>query len=391
MKWTRNPLATEMRCIRCHQAWPFETHDYVEGCPACLGEGWPASVKVSYQPLPLPLTEESLRSWLIFDSPSLLGEGNTPLIELPELATDIGASKLFVKNEAANPTGSHKDRMAALLVQRAREIGAKTIAVASSGNAGTAIAAYASHAGLHCVVVTTPAISPNWRRAIEMHGAELIATPSGDDRWKLVARKVRSGEWYAATNYLLPPVGSNPIGVDGYRAIAFELFLQMRDNPPTDVVVPTARGDLIWGIAEGFVNLRDAGLLPTLPRVHAAEPFSRIERALEDGDYRTLRDGQTAMVSIGGPTVSYQSVEALRMTNGTPISVDDRQVTSDQRTLARAGVYLELSSVASLSAARLLAKQDNESARVIVCVGTSHGYKEPAYFDEPIELCTELS
>nr|WP_256477130.1 pyridoxal-phosphate dependent enzyme [Bradyrhizobium sp. 186] len=376
-----------MRCVRCHRIWPFEEHDYVEGCPACLNSGWPASVKVDYQSWPNSLTARSIQDWLVYTSSPLLGEGCTPLVEFPVFAEALGVSKFFVKNEAANPTGSHKDRMAAMLVQRATELGVETVAAASSGNAGAALAAYAGHAGLSCVVVTTQDMSPNWRRAVEMHGATLLCTSTSDERWNLLAAKSRSGEWYPATNYLMPPVGSNPIGVDGYRAIAFELFVQMQANPATDVLVPTSRGDLIWGIAQGFADLRDAGLLERLPRVHAVEPFPRIRKCLENGDYRSIHEGQSAMVSIGGSTVTYQSIKALRISAGTALAVTDREALDDQGILARNGLYLELSSAATLSAARSLTVADDEAhSKVIVCLGTSHGYKEYENSQWPTEV-----
>ncbi|UIY32517.1 PLP-dependent lyase/thiolase (plasmid) [Neorhizobium galegae] len=122
-----------------------------------------------------------------------------------------------------------------------------------------------------------------------------------------------------------PPVGSNPMGIDGFRAIALELFLQTKERPATDIVVPTSRGDLMWGVAQGFIDLREAGLIGEIPRVHAAEPFPRISRILMEGDYRNTHDGKTAMVSIGGSTSTYQAVDAIRRTGGSAIPVDEKR------------------------------------------------------------------
>ncbi len=386
----RNPSVLGMQCLRCQREYPFQ--DFFEGCPACQAEGWPASVKVRYWSLPKRLTIENIQEWLVYKSSPVLGEGRTPLVPLPTLAKELGVGGLFVKNEGANPTGSHKDRMSALLVRHAKQVGAKTIAVASSGNAGASVAAYAAHAGLDCVVVTMPDMSPNWRRACEMHGAKLVCTPTPEDRWTLVARKTRSGEWHPATNYITPAVGSNPIGVDGFRAVALELFLQLKESPATDIFVPTSRGDLLWGIAEGFSNLREAGLVATMPRVHAVEPFPRIATALGDKDYRRLQPGQSNMLSIGGSTVGFQALEALRMTGGAAVPVNDAQAERDQRILAQNGLYLELSSAAALSGARTLAHGSEDAGeRVFVCLGTSHGYKEFQAFAEPIEMLDPLS
>ncbi|WP_352785576.1 pyridoxal-phosphate dependent enzyme [Mesorhizobium sp. M0244] len=161
------------------------------------------------------------------------------------------------------------------------------------------MAAYAAHVGLACVIVTTPDMNPNWRRAIEMHGATLLATKTPERRWQVLADRVRAGDWYPATNYVVPPVGSNPFGVDGYRSLAIELFQLPGTRECTDIVVPTSRADLLWGIARGFCDLHTAGLIEERPRIHAVEPFGRISEVLAGADYRASFAGRSAMTSIG--------------------------------------------------------------------------------------------
>ncbi|WP_292497334.1 pyridoxal-phosphate dependent enzyme [Mesorhizobium sp.] len=368
-----------MQCIRCQAIHPLM--DYFEGCPACMEAGAPASVAPHYTAWPSSLDFDTIGDWLAYPEPSGLGEGNTPLSNLPRLAAALSISALCTKNEFANPTGSHKDRMGRIVVQRALDIGAKTIAVASSGNAGVSMAAYAARSGLECVVVTTPDISPNWRRAIEMHGARIVATENSDDRWALIAQHARTGNWYPATNYTIPPVGSNPFGVDAYRAIALELHLQLQAVPPTDIIVPTARGDLLWGIAKGYRDLRDSGLARSIPKIHAVEPCPRISGALAGHGMVGTFPGDTDMVSIDGNTVTQQSLHALEIAKGSPVAVDGDDVATDQAVLAKEGLYLERSSVATLTGLRKLisAKKIASNARVVL-IATSHGYKEHARF-----------
>ncbi|WP_095205173.1 threonine synthase [Mesorhizobium carmichaelinearum] len=377
-----NSKLNRMQCIGCRALYPLD--DYFEGCPVCLEAGAPTSVVPHYTEWPPSLEFETIGDWLSYPDASGLGEGNTSLSKLPRLAAALGISALSTKNEFANPTGSHKDRMVAKIVQRAVCVGAKTIAVASSGNAGVSMAAYAARNGLDCVVVTTPDISPNWRRAIEMHGARIIATATPDDRWALIAHHAQAGDWYPATNYIIPPVGSNPFGVDAYRAIALELYLQLQQEPPTDIVVPTARGDLLWGISKGYQDLRDAGFAQSIPRVHAVEPYPRIHRALSGQGLIGAFPDDTIMGSIGGITVSQQSLQALNMTNASSVAVDDDTVSADQLVVAREGLYLELSSVATLSGLRKLINEQKvaENAHVVL-VATSHGYKEYPRFANP--------
>ncbi|MEX3815978.1 pyridoxal-phosphate dependent enzyme [Paraburkholderia sp. BR13439] len=387
-----NPNVAAMRCLQCAQLHPLD--DYFEGCPSCLKCDAPASVAPHYADFPTELRSDNMAEWLSYGSPSGLGEGNTPLSSLPRLAASLGIEAVYTKNEFANPTGSHKDRMGAMVAQRAMDIGAKTIAVASSGNAGVSMAAYAARAGIDCIVVTTPDMSPNWRRAIEMHGARIIAMENSDDRWVLIARHARRGDWYPATNYLMPPVGSNPFGVDGYRAIALELYLQFPAAPPTDIVVPTARGDLLWGIAKGYQDLRATGLISATPRVHAVEPFPRIGRAREGhGMVCSSFSGDTAMVSIGGNTVTFQSLLALELTDASGVAVNDQEASDDQLLLAKEGLYVELSSAAAVSGLRKLVGQGKIGHRSrVVMIATSHGYKEQPEFTAQLitsELATE--
>lgn len=378
-----NPRVVGLRCIRCRALFPIA--DYFEGCPICLGQDMPASLAIDYREFPTSL--EPIGDWQVYREPATLGEGDTPLVALEELATDVGVRSLRLKTEGANPTGSHKDRMSRFVVQRASQIGASTVAAASSGNAGVSLAAYAAHARLACVIVTTPDMNPNWRRAIEMHGATLLATATPQRRWQALAERVRAGDWYPATNFTVPAVGSNPFGVDGYRSIAFEIALELGPDGCSDILVPTSRADLLWGIAKGYRDLKAAGLVAELPRVHAVEPFARISSVLGGADYRASFAGSSEMTSIGGSTVTYQALDALSLCQGTAVAVEDAKVRHDQKRLARAGFYLELSSAATLTGLRDLVLQGAISKdAAVVLIGTASGDSECACFSQPIDL-----
>ncbi len=376
-----NARVDGLRCIRCQSMFPIA--DYFEGCPKCLGQNTPASLAVEYRDLPASLSR--LADWQVYPDHPTLGEGNTALLQLEDLAQEIGIGTLYLKNEGANPTGSHKDRMSRFVVQRALEIGASTVAAASSGNAGVSLAAYAAHVGLNCVIVTTPDMNPNWRRAIEMHGASLLATESPERRWDVLARRVRAGDWYPVTNFITPAVGSNPFGVDGYRSLAFEIFLELGNDRCTDIVVPTSRADLLWGIARGFCDLERSGLVEQCPRIHAAEPFDRISRVLAGEDYRGNFAGSSALTSIGGSTVTFQAIEAIAACKGSAVATDDKEALQDQKRLARCGLYLELSSAAALTGLRRLVSQRVVAPdAAVVLIGTSNGLSEHQSFSNPI-------
>ncbi|CDZ29937.1 pyridoxal-phosphate dependent enzyme [Neorhizobium galegae] len=370
-----NPSLSGMQCVKCQRTWPIG--DYFYGCPACAAAGAPASVAPIFESFLELRGAGEIATWLAYPGHPRLGEGNTPLLELTETAAKNKVRWLGIKNEGANPTGSHKDRMSAAVVRRALDIGARTLAVASSGNAGASLAAYAAHAGLKCVVVTTAAMASGWRKAIELHGAEVIVAPNSAARWELVSVHAKSGEWYPASNFTIPAVGSNLFAVDGYRAIALELFLALGAEQPSDIIVPVSRGDLLWGLTKGYADLFGAGLVRDIPRIHAAEPFPRIARVMAGEDYVGQFDGQSPFLSLGGTTVTYQAIAALLSSRGAVAGPSADQTIAAQRELAQAGLFVESSSAIALAGLKILREQSviTQDASVVLIL-TSHGYKE---------------
>lgn len=381
---TLNPHLAGFECLRCKARYPVA--DYPEGCPACLEAGYPASVVAVYGAgLPALRFADGRRGMarfaerLPYSSFDTLGEGDTPLVSLPALAAELGLESLHLKLESANPTGSHKDRMSAQFVARAVDRGVPGVIAASSGNAGASLAAYAALARMPCTIVTTRAITPPWRWAIEMAGAAIVYADDSLERWAIVRRMVREEGFASATNYLDPPVGSDPYGVEGYKTLGYELAEDPDAASADVIVVPTARGDLLWGIHRGLTDALEAGLVARLPRLVAAEPFPRIERVLDGADYRDHFPGKNRLASIGGATVTWQAVAALTRSGGTAVAVGEADASADQGVLARNGCHLELSAAAALTALRRLRERgEGRRIRSAVLIATSHGYKEDA-------------
>lgn len=357
--------------------------DYFEGCPTCLSAGKPSTVRSEHRRWPDALADASKRgmtryaAWMPYTSWVTLGEGGTPCNSFPSLAEELKAANVFIKNEGLNPSGSHKDRASCMVVTRAMDVGATTIVAASSGNGGASVALYAAAAGIHCCIVSTPELSPIYRRAISMTGADVVTVPETMDRWRFVAEMVRERNWFPATNYVHPPVGSNHFGLDGLKTVAYEIFEDMGGENLEVVVVPTSRGDLIWGLYEGFRQIAELGLLKAIPRLFAVEPFPRISRVLAGEEFTGSFPGETALVSIGGSTVTYQAIDAIRASGGGVVVVDDQDVARDQGRLAQHGCYAELASAASLTGLAALLKDGRIAGDAsVVLVMTSNGYKE---------------
>ncbi|MDE2912536.1 MAG: pyridoxal-phosphate dependent enzyme [Paracoccaceae bacterium] len=378
-----NPRLSGFTCLRTEIKLPVG--DYYEGSPASARQGYPASLCATYRgspvwpPTGLDKGMARYRDYLPYLTFPSLGEGATPLVPIPTLAHSVGLEHVWVKNEGQNPTGSHKDRMSPLVVARASATGRKTVAAASSGNAGVSLAAYAAVAGLNCAIVTVQTIGTAWKRALETYGVELIVTSDARERWELLRRKTRDGNWYPATNYMVPPVGSNPYGVQGFKTVAYEIVEELGPAVPDCVIVPTSRGDLLWGILEGFRDLHDQEQIGAIPRMYAVEPYPRIARVLEGSDYRLGFPGATRMSSIAGDTVSYQAVSAVKRSGGDAVVVTDDDVKAAIPRLAGHGFYCESSSAASLAALDVLHRSGRlGSMRTAVLILTSHGYKDTA-------------
>jgi threonine synthase len=353
------PRLTGMACLRCEADWPVAEHE--AGCPRCAAEGHASNLRLVYSPGREPIA-------LSYPGALTLGEGGTPLVEMPELAASLGVGQVSLKLEWCNPTGSHKDRMSAQLVARALDRGATRIVAASSGNGGLSVAAYAARAGIPAEIATTDGLPESYRRAIEAHGATIIGFSDSMARWHHLARRVAEEGAFAATNYRLPPIGTNPFGIEGYKMVAAEIAA---GSLPDLVVVACSRGDLLSGLHLGFAELGRG-----MPRLVAAEPFPRLARVLAGADYREDFAGETSQFSIAGSTVTWQAVQALRTSAGLAVPVADDVVRLAQAKLARLGFHAELSAAAALAALDELAKDGRLAGRHAVLVLTGSGFRD---------------
>ncbi|PTM40055.1 pyridoxal-phosphate dependent enzyme [Bosea sp. 124] len=353
------PRLTGMVCLRCEADWPVAEHE--AGCPRCAAQGHASNLRLVYAPGSEPVA-------LPYPGALSLGEGCTPLVEVPELAAFLGVGRVSLKLEWCNPSGSHKDRMSAQLMARALDRGATRIVAASSGNGGLSVAAYAARAGIPAEIATSDALPASYRRAIEAHGATLVGFSDSMARWHHLARRVVDDSAFAATNYRLPAVGTNPFGIEGYKMVAAEIAAVAL---PDLVVAPSSRGDLLSGLHLGFAELGRG-----MPRLVAAEPFPRLARVLAGADYRETFAGDTAQFSIAGSTVTWQAVKALRESGGLAVPVDDEAATLARAKLAGLGFHVELSAASALAALGRLAEDGRLAGRHAVLVLTGSGFRD---------------
>ncbi|WP_416797706.1 pyridoxal-phosphate dependent enzyme [Ciceribacter azotifigens] len=310
-----------------------------------------------------------------------LGEGLTPLLAARRLGSEIGVPNLFIKNEGHNPTWSHKDRFSTVALTAAVDSGATIVATSSTGNAGASLAAYAARAGLPCIVATSTGSSGPMISQIRKYGARVVAFEQKADRWEFLKRGVERFGWFATSPYRHPVVGSHPIGIEGYKTIAFEIAEQMSGEVPDWCALPVCYGDALVGVWLGFRELLRDGAIARIPRLLAAEAHGSLRMALELETDRIpeVRPHFDALaISVGASRSTFQALKALRETGGVAIPVgNDGLIGFQEQIAATEGAFLELSSVMSVAAVAA-ARRDGviRGHETVISVVTASGLKD---------------
>lgn len=381
LKPVRNPRLHGLQCLRCDALYPVTlTHD---GCPACRRAGFHVALRASYLPEAGAAPEGADAIPMPYVPGFTLGEGRTPMQELPSLAQHFGVARLAAKDESSNPTGSHKDRMTAVGVAQALDFGAHTLVLASSGNAAVSAAHYAWAAGLGCEVAAYAGMPATYARQLDALGARRYEFADNAGRWAFVRERSQYPGYFALTNYRLPALGSAPLAIEGYKPIAQECVSE--GGVPDHIVIPTARGDLAWGIYAGFRDLLAAGRIARLPRLWLVEPFPRLSRVLAGGAINGSYPGHTAQFSTAGATVTYLQWQAATATGGGAVVVGDEEARAARRLLTAAGVSAELCAAAGLGALRQL-REGNVIApdANVVLMLTANASSDPSWPDPAV-------
>ena len=205
-----------------------------------------------------------------------LPAGCTPLIRADRLAAELGLREVWVKNDAANPTHSFKDRVVSVAVARARELGFKTIACASTGNLANSVAAHGAALGLESYVFIPDDLEEQKVLATGVYGTRLVAVRGTyDDVNRLCTELCAERDW-AFVN-----VNLRPYYAEGSKTLAFEIAEQLGWELPDRCVVPIASGSLFTKIAKGFEEWTELGLLEGSLAAHERRPGPRLRAGRE--------------------------------------------------------------------------------------------------------------
>ncbi|RDG39211.1 pyridoxal-phosphate dependent enzyme [Streptomyces corynorhini] len=347
------PMTTTYRCPADGARAPVDAAPWC--CPRCGGP-WDLDFDAgSVQLAALPHRVDSLWRYaeaLPLGPPSAgLGEGRTPLVAL--------TPSVSAKLDFLMPTLSFKDRGAVMLVELARRLGperVRRVIADSSGNAGTAVAAYCARAGLPCVVYVPEATSPKKTEQIRAHGARLERVAGDREATALAARAAADepGTFYASHVH-------NPYFLHGTKTYVYELWEEYGGRLPETLALPVGNGTLLLGAALAVAELYGNGLIGERPALVAvqAEAVSPLATAFHAGadDLPPRRETATATaptlaegIAIPRPPRARQILRAVRDSGGTFLTVTENQLRAAQRDLAARGLFVEPTGVACWAA-----------------------------------------
>jgi len=323
------------------------------------------------RPPPVPLLER-YRDILAHEGEEFhvtLGEGGTPLIHARRLGAQLGVSRLHLKFEGTNPTGSFKDRGMVLAVNRAVAAGARAVVCASTGNTSASAAAYAAAAALPCYVILPAGKVARGKLAQALAaGARMIMVDGNFDAALEAVRRIGEDGAAVVVNSI------NPDRLEGQQTAAFEI-VDALGRPPDALALPVGNAGNITAYWRGFRRYAAEGA--GLPRMlgfqaEGAAPIVRGEPVAEPETVATA-------IRIGNPASWDGAIAARDESGGVIEAVSDDEILEAQRLIVELeGIFCEPASAAGVAGVRRLVREGRIGAdEVVVCVLTGHGLKDP--------------
>jgi threonine synthase len=369
-----------LKCKECGERYALEAR-YV--CDICFGplevtydlSGLdPAELRRKIQSGPLSIWRYA--DFLPFETrpQTALSAGMTPLVRADRLAERLGIREVWIKNDAANPTHSFKDRVVTVALAKARELGYEVVACASTGNLANAVAAHAAAAGLESYVFIPSDLEEQKVLATGVYGTNVVGVKgSYDDVNRLCTELSAEREW-AFVN-----VNVRPYYAEGSKTLAYEVAEQLGFELPDRIVGPIASGSLFTKVARGFEEWLEVGLLEgELPRFSGAqaEGCSPVAQAFEAGhDFCKPVKASTIAKSlaIGNPADGPYVLDVVRRTGGAVADVGDDEIVDAIRLLAATeGIFGETAAGVTIATTRRLLEAgqlDPEAETVIINSG----------------------
>lgn len=358
------PLAAEFACPQCFG--PLEVaYDFPAVTRESIEVG-PKSIWRYRQLLPVPSTVQQHPN---------TEPGLTRLIKADRLGAALGIRNLWVKDDTGNPTHSFKDRVVAVALAAARELGFSVLCCPSTGNLANAVAAAAARAGWDSVVLIPSSLEQAKVLTTAVYGGTLIAVDGNyDDVNRLATELAAEHEDWAFVN-----VNVRPYYAEGSKTLGFEVAEQLGWRLPEQIVVPVASGSQLTKVDKGFTELGQLGLVDATPyRVFGAQATgcSPVAKAFDDGhDVVTpvRPDTIARSLAIGNPADGPYVLDTVRRTGGAIAHVSDEEVVDGIRLLARTeGVFAETAGGVTVATTRKLVasgRLDPDAETVLLITG----------------------
>ena len=338
-------------------------------CPYCSG-----IVLAEYEREKVKLVLEKPGHWMYRDLLQLLdfkislGEGNTPLVESTRIARK---QEVYFKDESRNPTGSIRDRAAALVVNHAIKEGYKRIVLASDGNMGVSVAAYAAKAGLNTNVYVPSWVETEKIFLMKAYDAKIIAQDKSID---VLLKEVDEycdnyGLYNASSTY-------NTLALEGLKTLAYETYMQLKKTPK-NIYIPLGSGISYLALYHGFRELLDLGVTNTMPRLIGVEHCGNPNYSMYWGKESKCREETFPGLRYSKPVIFEHVVEAISKV-GDVITVTSKETIKAAKLLAKKeGLLTELSS--AVAVAGFLKNKQEDS--VIILFG--YGLKSASSYTRP--------
>jgi threonine synthase len=367
---TPYPLDARYVCERCFGPLEVSYHERDDADPGALKrriQAGPHSIwrYADFLPLQAPPRETLPAGW-------------TPLLRADRLGERIGLRNVWIKNDAANPTHSFKDRVVAVALARAKELGFETIACASTGNLANAVAAHAAAAGLDSYVFIPSDLEEQKILATGVYGTNLVAVRGTYDDVNRLCTELSGEHDWAFVN-----INMRPYYAEGSKTLAFETAEQLGFELPDRVVAPIASGSLFTKIARGFEEWIEVGLVSgELPTFNGAQATgcSPVASAFEAGHdvCRPVKPDTIAKsLAIGNPADGPYALDLARRTGGSIDSVSDDEIRDGIRLLAQTtGIFTETAGGVTVAVlAKLAERGDIHPDERVVTYITGEGLK----------------
>jgi len=374
-----------LKCKECSKRYPAEP---LHVCEFCFG---PLEVEYDYDFIRQGITREQIlqgpkslwryQALLPIEKEPTVGlhAGLTPLIHAKNLGQELGLNSLYLKNDAVNcPTLSFKDRVVAVALTRAKELGFDTVACASTGNLANSVSAHSAEARLSCYVFIPYDLESAKVLGNLIYRPNVVAVEGNYDDVNRLCSEIAGEYHWAFVNINIRPYYS-----EGSKTLAFETAEQLGWRAPHQVIVPIASGSLLTKIAKGFRELASLGLIPPAPvRIHGAQAAgcSPVASAfLEGRDFIKPVKPKTIAKSlaIGNPADGLYALKEVRESHGTVTTVTDEEIVEGILFLARTeGIFAETAGGVTVAVLKKLAHQKAfRSDETVVAYITGNGLK----------------